>query len=218
MPGSGCTSSPRTDRPSRPGRLRAQVLANGRQRGPCLARRRSPCAAPRDSASIPTAPLPAYRSSTRASSTRSARMPKRVSLTRSLIGRMPRSRGADELDAARRAGDDPHAPAGRQAQPVALVLPRRRSRRAGAASSGREASVGSAATSPPASVARPLGQGQVSRLEERGDPQRRQAGLPRAEQVARAAQAQVGLGDGEAVVRAAHHLEPLRESARRRHR
>ena len=49
-------------------------------------------AAPRDSASIPTAPLPAYRSSTRASSTRSPRMPNSVSLTRSVIGRVARGR------------------------------------------------------------------------------------------------------------------------------
>jgi hypothetical protein len=45
--------------------------------------------APRDMASIPSAPVPANRSSTRAPSTRSPSIPNSPSLTRSLLGRVP---------------------------------------------------------------------------------------------------------------------------------
>ena len=46
-------------------------------------------AAPRDSASIPPAPLPANRSRTRAPSSSGSRIAKSVCLTRSLSGRVP---------------------------------------------------------------------------------------------------------------------------------
>ena len=120
-PGSGVTSWPRTSAASaRP--VRSQVLADGRRAPPVPSPRRSRCAAPRDSASIPTAPLPAYRSSTRASITRSPRMPKSVSFTRSVIGRVPRSRGAVSwmpraVPAITRMG-----PAGSSSRRVALLL------------------------------------------------------------------------------------------------
>jgi hypothetical protein len=47
-------------------------------------------AAPRDTASIPSAPVPANRSSTLAPSTRSPSTPNSASLTRSLVGLVSR--------------------------------------------------------------------------------------------------------------------------------
>ena len=63
-------------------------------------------AAPRDSASIPAAPLPANRSRTLAPRRSGSRIAKRVCLTRSPSGRVP-APGASSRMPARRAGDDP---------------------------------------------------------------------------------------------------------------
>ena len=65
-------------------------------------------AAPRDSASIPSAPEPANASSTEAPSTapRLARMSKIASRTRSLVGRRPGDVGSSQLAPLRRAADD----------------------------------------------------------------------------------------------------------------
>ncbi len=49
----------------------------------------------------------------------------------------------------------------------------------------------------------------MARIEQGRDPQRRQAGLPGAEHVARAPQRQVGLGDGEPIGRPFHDIQPL---------
>ena len=64
-------------------------------------------AAPRDSASIASAPEPANRSSTRAP-VRRPRIENRASRTRSLVGRVPRPAGRCSVRPPARAGDHPH--------------------------------------------------------------------------------------------------------------
>ena len=91
-------------------------------------------AAPRDSASRPSAPVPANRSSTLApSSSKSgmpcARMLKTDSRTRSEVGRVPSSRRRGQRPAAEVAADDPHAQPlglrgglGRAARPSLVIV------------------------------------------------------------------------------------------------
>ena len=67
-------------------------------------------AAPRDTASIPSAPVPANRSRTLAPSTRSPSTPNSASLTRSLVGlRVPPGNGP-QPPPTEAPSDDPHAP------------------------------------------------------------------------------------------------------------
>ena len=64
--------------------------------------------APRDSASMASAPVPANRSSTRAPSTRSPSTPNSASLTRSLVGRVSRPGTARNRLPPRSPPDNPH--------------------------------------------------------------------------------------------------------------
>ena len=95
-------------------------------------------AAPRDSASMPAAPLPANRSRNAAPRRSGSRIANSVCLTRSPSGRVP-APGAGEPDPARRAGDDPAGVSHRRRRrPAASPAEMRRSQPA--SSSGASAS------------------------------------------------------------------------------
>src|SRR5437588_4224724 len=131
-----------------------------------------------------------------------------VSLTRSVIGRVSRSRGAwsgipRALPAITRIGQAVRRSSGR----ITLLVARREviaqpnelrpSRKAGVSS---HQALGQFAGS--------LCELQMARVEERGDAQGRQSALSRAQQVAGPSQLQVLLCDRESVGRALDHLEP----------
>ncbi len=136
-PASQAVASARTmtgpsGRPARSSsRFSAIVVAARRSRSTNVAR-----AAPRDSASIPAAPLPAHRSRNAAPGRSGSRIANSVCLTRSASGRVP-SPGATRRRPAGRPGDDP--PGVSHRGPLrsrrALRLDRRRSPRASPRSS-----------------------------------------------------------------------------------
>ena len=104
---------------------RRQVLPQHGRRAPRRARRTRRCAAPRESASMPSAPVPANRSSTRAPPT-SPSIANSASRTRSEVGRVARPRGAFS----RRPPSVPRSPAPANGTPRAGAQPRDRRRRA----------------------------------------------------------------------------------------
>ena len=106
-PRSQATASARTIRRPVAGEVRpGEVRGDDRGRPPGRVRRTSRRAAPRDSASMPAAPLPANRS--RTGRARQVRLEDREQRLLDAIGQRPRARpGRLEPDAARRAGDDP---------------------------------------------------------------------------------------------------------------
>ena len=163
-----------------------------------VARRRAGrCAAPRDSASIASAPEPANRSSTRAPSS-GPRIENSASRTRSDVGRVPRPGGAEQPPPAEAPRDDAHA----------LTRGHRGHAAASAAASARSSGVAQQRVLGRLE-ARVLGEQRlgagVRALEQLGvlgqprEAEAGQAGLARADELALAAQLEVDLGQLEAV-------------------
>jgi hypothetical protein len=148
--------------------------------------------APRDSASMPSAPDPAKRSRTRAPSTSAPSTEKSASRTRSLVGRVSSPVGGAQAAPAVGPGDHPHAGIGSETSVPKLIR--------SASSSGRvlgSGQLGIGFKHPRRLQARAFEQVDVRghvREAELGD-----AGLPRAQHLALTAQLEVDLGELEAV-------------------
>src|SRR5476649_2631012 len=174
--------------------------------------------APRLSASMPTAPVPAKPSSTVAPAIRGARMLNSVSRSLSDVGRSPSHVGAfsrrpfnepaitrirfARLKGSRSYGPAPPAPhASSNLDELEALFPARQEL-------VHARGVGQRLRKP----ARGLLLRRVQHLaiaDEIDHPERRQAGLARAEEIAGAAQPEIALRDLEAVGRVGHRLQPL---------
>ena len=169
---------------------------------------KSASSAPRDSASIPIAPLPAYRSRTRASGTRSPRMREQRLLDP--IGDRPRRRAARrrQRHAPGRAGDDAHQAASPSASTGAKSRLQARQLRP-PASSGSAPTSASARSRARSARRRCRGSNRVATFSGGRPDCRVPSRLPAPRR------REILLGDVEAVERSAHDLERARAPADR---